>query len=624
MSDYVGPFPLVVGISGHRDIVDEAIAPVRATLRRVLLGLQRAYPHTPIQLVSALADGADQLAAEEALALGLSLAAVLPMALDDYEQTLATTAARQRLRELWHRAELHIELPGIESAPLCLSPALQYEHAGLVIANSSHVMLVLWNGLETWDPDAPAPARHDRQGGTAHIAYLRARGESESAVLGHSPIFPSVHTMLHPLDHGLTFRIAAPRRKMSGCVGLAGSLWLLSGADAGTPLGGDDAIGAGAEAAADQWDAPARRAVKRGETDPRQMAKVELGELDKANAMLAQISQKNIAALARSAERLLPDRVLATLDTQRMAGARIRHAYACADIFSQANQRYTYRAIWGIVLALPAAVLSYELYAHVMHGPAMLLTYLLVIAIPALAYRFFIRRLEWQNHFQDFRALAEALRVQFFWGLAGVPCAVTDFYLRKHHDEMSWIRQALRGPALQALAMGLGPAHAELIKTHWVGDQFGYFSGTGQHRKKRAGKAEQNRQMHERCEVMANVAYGIGVCSAFALLVLAMITSSPIDHRLKEFLIILMGLAPAIAGALSIIAEKRAYKDHAHQYSRMGRIFGDAAALIARADGDRGHQLAAIIRDLGAEALAENGDWLLAHRDRRVEPIKGG
>lgn len=623
MSDYLAPFPLIVGVTGHRDIVDEAIAPVRATLRRVLLGLQRAHPHTPIQLLSALAEGADQLAAEEALALGLSLAAVLPMALDDYEQTLATTVGRQRLRELWLRAELHIELPSIESAPACLGPALQYEHAGLVIANASHVMLVLWNGLGAWDPDAPAAARHDQQGGTAHIVYLRARGESESSVLGRSPIFPSVHTMLHPLDHGLAFRIAAPRRKMIGCVGLAGSLWLLGGADAGTPLSSDDELGAGGADPPDQWEASSPRAVKRGQTDPWEMAKIELRKLDEANAMLAQISRKNIAALAASAERLLPDSVVATLDAQSMAGARIRHAYACADIVSQTNQRYTYRAISGIVLALPAAVLSYELYAHVMRGWGMLLTYLLVIGMPALVYHFFIRPMEWQNHFQDFRALAEALRVQFFWGLAGVPCAVTDFYLRKHHHEMSWIRQALRGPALQALAMGLGPAHPELIKTHWVDDQLGYFSGTIQHGKRRSGKAEQNRQMHERCDFMAKVAYGIGVCSALALLALAVLEIS-IDHRLQEFLVILMGLAPAVAGALSIIAEKRAYKDHAHQYSRMGRIFGDAATLIARVEGDVGDQLAAIVRDLGAEALAENGDWLLAHRDRRVEPIKGG
>ncbi|MDR3412074.1 MAG: hypothetical protein P4L87_14215 [Formivibrio sp.] len=598
-NNFLSSLPLIVGVTGHIDIVDEAIKPLQTTVRRLLGELKGAYKHTSIQAISALAEGADQLVAYEARALGFPLVAVLPMPLVDYEQTLTTAAGRQHMRELWEAAELRIELPWLDGVSETSRDALQYEQVGLVIAHFSHVLLALWNGAGIWDPEAPEEDRLDQQGGTAHIAYLRAIGERESEVFGHSPIFPSTHTRLYPVDHGLTFRIATPRRKTDGCVGEAGSLWFRSGEAGGVEVAIEGVIGF--EDVGLQGKKMAQL-VARNSTNVLEMTKAELSKLDKANSLLMAFSQKSAEAVAQSAECLLPNSILVNLGGQRLPADAIRQAYALADAFSQANQRRIYRAILGIVLALLAAVLAYEIYAYV-QTPEMLFAYLAVIVTPAIIHWTVIRRLEWQNHFQDFRAIAEALRVQFFWGLAGVSCGVTDFYLRKHHDEMNWIRLALRGPALQALAMGLGPVHRDLVKNYWIEDQFSYFSGTSYKGKRRPGQAEYNKKKHGQYNLWASVAYGTGLLIALALLVTQW-GLIHIEDWARELAIILMGFAPALAGALSIISEKRAYKDHAHQYSRMGRFFGNASTLLAQVEGEAGNQFAMIVRDLGAEALA--------------------
>lgn len=84
-----------VAAIGHRLIAPEVQARVARTVERVLSGIRAgleavpAMPPVPVKLVlvSPLAQGADQLIATTALAMGYRLAAVLPAAQADYERT---------------------------------------------------------------------------------------------------------------------------------------------------------------------------------------------------------------------------------------------------------------------------------------------------------------------------------------------------------------------------------------------------------------------------------------------------------------------------------------------------------------------------------------------------------
>ena len=75
----------------------------------------------------------------------------------------------------------------------------------------------------------------------------------------------------------------------------------------------------------------------------------------------------------------------------------------------------------------------------------------------------------------------------------------------------------------------------------------------------------------------------------------------------------------AIAAALAVSRNLRAYEAHAHNYKQMGTLF-ERARVVADANPDDDHVFRELIRELGREALFENAEWLLDHRDRPVEP----
>ncbi len=99
---------LVLGVVGHRELREGE----REVLRGRLVGLfgefRAAYPHTPLLVVSSLAEGADQLAAAAALEAGAFVRAPLPFppapyrASTSFDHELARTGPEraENLRDL--------------------------------------------------------------------------------------------------------------------------------------------------------------------------------------------------------------------------------------------------------------------------------------------------------------------------------------------------------------------------------------------------------------------------------------------------------------------------------------------------------------------------------------------
>lgn len=98
------PITLRIGVTGHRDLPDAASA--REQIIRVLMAIQCAaqkqnHSTVKLQVVSALADGADQIVARHGLELGYELVAVSPSRIDDYKKKMTDPAAFQAL---WNEA----------------------------------------------------------------------------------------------------------------------------------------------------------------------------------------------------------------------------------------------------------------------------------------------------------------------------------------------------------------------------------------------------------------------------------------------------------------------------------------------------------------------------------------
>src|SRR4051812_43807947 len=75
--------PLVIGVTGHRDLRDQDIPRLEETVAAIIDGLRHDYlgrgGETPIIVMSSLAEGADRLVARVALAQGARLVAPMPM-----------------------------------------------------------------------------------------------------------------------------------------------------------------------------------------------------------------------------------------------------------------------------------------------------------------------------------------------------------------------------------------------------------------------------------------------------------------------------------------------------------------------------------------------------------------
>lgn len=154
-----------VGITGHRVIPPAVCRHVRAGLAAALTaaGYQTGPACRPLEVLSSLAIGADQMFAEVALAHGARLTAVLPSA--DYERTFATDelVLFQRLLDRAHRQVL------LDYAKVCDEA---YYEAGTYIADHSDLILAVWDGR---------PARG--HGGTGEIVdYARRRGTPVSVI----------------------------------------------------------------------------------------------------------------------------------------------------------------------------------------------------------------------------------------------------------------------------------------------------------------------------------------------------------------------------------------------------------------------------------------------------------
>jgi hypothetical protein len=152
-----------------------------------------------------------------------------------------------------------------------------------------------------------------------------------------------------------------------------------------------------------------------------------------------------------------------------------------------------------------------------------------------------------------------------------------------------------------------------LVLTHWVGKQFDYFRG----------KASSE---HEKAEHRHHLVAAILWCAfALAFALLLGLLSCPFLQHLEnaawfDTSIIVLDVLVTAGALVHHYNERMAHSEHAKQYSRMEKIFSYASTGITEATKDNNYAKAqTIIKELGRQALAETGDWVLLHRERPLE-----
>ncbi len=547
--------PLVIGVTGHRDLRRTDFAVYRRQVSELFGALQQQYPGTPLRVISALAEGADRLVAEVALESGCEVIAALPLEAGEYERDFPDSIAEFRALLARIPSPLVFAVPLAEGSTgqsvreTSADRVRQYAQVGDFIALHSHLLVALWDGQAS-EADA----------GTADVVRMKLEGSHTFRDTGDGA--------LDTQDSGPVYHIRARRD-------------------------GDPAAAAG--------DATWLYPEEAGEETFRTVC----GRIERFNSDAAR------PRVARAAAQVT-DELLAGLNDLQPEERMVAAAFGEADRLAAYYQRITHRVLRSTLLLAASLTLTFEVYAEVMSIRALPILYLAIFASITLMY-LWQRRTDAQGRYLDYRAVAEGLRVQFYWRLAGLPDSASANYLRKQLDELRWIREALRGCATTPPR---AQPQMERVFADWVRGQTQYF---------RARTARQEHLMR-RIEWASGIFLAVGLLAALALVVLwpALERHAGIHH----WIVLVMGFTPIAAALSEAFAEKSALRAQANQYARFATIFQHAETVMARlqsrAQGpERRAAERAVVRQLGREALMESGDWVLLLRERPLVLPKG-
>ena len=650
-----GRVPVVLGVTGHRTLRKGDEDAIAMRIRTLIAMVEGEAPHSPIVLLSALAEGADRLVARTALAEGVQLIAVLPLDQADYEADFADTRSRDDFRELLAdpRTERCIVAPTLDQAAAAPGSArdLQYLLAGLYIARNSDVLIALWDG---------APSRG--LGGSADIVTFRRTGRLDvdaatRASLAHAPDpFRIADAPLDAPQAGLVFHIPVSRSNGAPSTDPSVGGWLIPAAYGET--------------------AGLRERFVRSSMST-------IRHRDELNREGADYRARRGGRVAASEDSLTAGQT--TPSTRDPIAPRvladIRSVFGVADSLAIEHQKSIYRtmiALFGMIAVATISLVMRNL-ATTDHARRICLAgYLLLLTVADLAY-LRTRRRRSQDRFQDYRAIAEGLRVQFFWRLAGSTRAASDYYLRKQRSELRWIRDVLRVCALRASPLAADDFPA--VQRLWVKDQRAYYD--------RSGRRDGQRRRRQRTIGSALVLLSLGATikwlwdfaegripflaiAAFAAIVLTAHSvyeivnatseaEAPTTGSLRDMISLgLLSAAVALAFYATLVvggptitshlprldigdtpvewtlaaigitalvgtfahayANVRAFGEHQKQYERMAELFASADEAMERAESRTAPADAElVVFDLGCEALAEHADWLLLHRARPIE-----
>ena len=146
-----------IGITGHRHLgeLEKVMAGVDSAVIRILA----RFPDSDFRILSALAEGADQILAKRLLLVPDSkLWVPLPLPKEEYFKDFRTVQTKEEFTSLLGEAERIISMPQMEKREEA------YLAAGKYIVENSDLLLAVWDGK---------PARG--KGGTAEIIGLARR-----------------------------------------------------------------------------------------------------------------------------------------------------------------------------------------------------------------------------------------------------------------------------------------------------------------------------------------------------------------------------------------------------------------------------------------------------------------
>jgi hypothetical protein len=577
--------PITLGVTGHQDLREAEKERLSQSVRQIFQFLKKHYPHTPLQLFSALAEGADRLVAQVALEEQVELIVPLPIPLDLYLQDFQTPESKSEFMALFNHAKENKQvfklnlLEGISEEKLQTDSEARRQQAALAgayIARHSHILIALWDG------------RHlNETGETAQVVHFKRTGDMKNLPKRYKP----QHGPLDEPDTGPVCHLITSRESHEQAFACAGEIEVLL----------------------------PHQNNKNHFNDLEPLLSNNLSLLNRFNQDVVRYgnASKLQNRIRKGQKYLLADTPLwQDLVSLSPAFQTMLGVYSTANTLARHFQSRIRLLTW-LVLGIGFAMLScYGWYTSIAtHLPALIGYFILFSIGWGILWLHQWRAYHSKN--LDYRALAEGLRVQIFWHLGGVTDSVADHYLRKQRGELIWIRQAIR--AINIYDWVENKENLQVVYLHWIRNQLLWFSES----------AVKYELIAKKLSGWIEKLFRVGFILIIGLFVVHFTNALSPDSLSYDIFILLIAFFPATAALLHHYLEKMAFEEQAKQYERMAALFAKADEEVEKLinapvqDEALQHQAEALLFELGKEALEENGDWVLLHRKRQLELPKG-
>jgi hypothetical protein len=571
MSD--APVPLVIAITGHRDLVASEIIGLERMVRGFLLTMQGRFPHLPLVLMTPLAEGADRLVAKVAKSMRIPLIVPLPMPRDLYIEDFETATSRDEFDDLCNGAEVYeLDIVEGESLETIAEPGpardLQYAQLGVYLCAHCHILLALWDGKPSTSV-----------GGTADVV----RFHHWDVMPGFTGDNTRMRQILADDESDLVYHIVCSRDREDGA-----------------PAAGMPPLQAG-------WYTTDADTPRTEELPPQYL------EIFRRTAQFNEDSIRNARAIDEGAWPLIPEDASEDL---RECLDKIDRMFRIADwlaIHFQTRVMLTLRLTYTLAVLMGLAFIA---YSDLPGMGGMVYAFLAFFFVGLLIVKA-AERGAWHRKYLDYRALAEGLRVQFYWAAAGVKGDrhskyAHDNFLQKQDVELGWIRNVMRVAGHGGVDRfgGRPPGGLPFAIREWVGDpdsgpegQLGYYT-----------RKIDERVHHSRLTARVGM---VCLWAGIAVTLVLALGGDRLGESAGSFLIVLMGILPLIAAVREAYAQKKAEKELIKQYVFMSRIFRNARHKLDEAQTDGAKRQ--ILKALGNASLDEHAEWILIHRERPLE-----
>ncbi len=553
--------PIIVGVTGHRDPRPEDTEALRAAIGAIFARFNADYPATPLLALTPLAAGSDRLFAREAIARNIPFRVPLPLPLDAYRKDFSAEQLAEFENLLLAADAEPYEVGFVDGndAENVADPVRRAKQYALVGAHVARAAHVV---VALWDGKPT-----DKVGGTAAVVDFRLRGVPPE-YLTYKP------TLLDAPERGPVYHIPTPR------------------VDHGPPA----------------FPPFALRVITREEV------------LAGPQADPFRIKYDRIEEFNEDAQRFAP--------SPPDSGSAVENLAGVASRLATVYQGRTTTATLTIFITAFFAALLLAIYGHiaqVVHE--LLIPYVVLVWAAIFAHGRAVRG-RYQDRFLDYRALDIGLTLQRVWDLAGVDASVADYYIRRQRSELDWIRVAIRTARnLDRRDLVVDPAEGIVAVREFITDQLRYFADAGRRNALQSSLFGRFAEVPWWFAVGIATLFAIGICigwrESFSPSQLAV--PSGFAHTFHNPAIFLIAILSVLAALLQDYPRRRAFREHARRYAMMHGIY-DRARLALEAEENaplaRRYLFAqGVIQEIGWEALLENGDWVLLHRQLELELV---